>query len=356
MNSAMNTTVSLPEDEDPILQCVQLDGLVVLKIVQHCKENLPIPVTGQLVGLDVDSALEVTNCFPIPIKVSSEGDDEKEEGIIGKEYQIEMLRCLREVNIDHNTVGWYSSTIMGEFINQETIQTQFNYQDIVKKSVMLFYDQLKTSQGTLSLKAFRLTQTFMELYRTQNFSKEGIVKNGFLFREIFEEIPIRLSNTKLIDAFLVNLEDSSNRFLPNSTVSETRFSPILPISAGRFEQLSLSNNPFLEKHLEFFSDCLDDLLEQQGKFQNYQKSVQKQQTLLNAWLAKTKLENAQRKAAGLELLPEEIPPTFKLPPEPSRLESLLISNQIGSYCEQVKQYAVSVSAKLWLAKGFQREQ
>jgi hypothetical protein len=26
----------------------------------------------------------------------------------GANYQLEMMRCLREVNVDNNTVGWYS--------------------------------------------------------------------------------------------------------------------------------------------------------------------------------------------------------------------------------------------------------
>lgn len=39
----------------------------VLKIIKHCKEFSPSLVTGQLLGLDVGSVLEVTNCFPFPV-------------------------------------------------------------------------------------------------------------------------------------------------------------------------------------------------------------------------------------------------------------------------------------------------
>uniref|UniRef100_A0A7I4CP47 eIF3h C-terminal domain-containing protein n=1 Tax=Physcomitrium patens TaxID=3218 RepID=A0A7I4CP47_PHYPA len=48
-------------------------------------------------------------------------------------------------------------------------------------------------------------------------------------------------------------------------------------------------------------------------------------------------ENAARRAAGEEPLPEEEPnnPIFKTRPEPSRLDSYLISNQIWNYCSQV---------------------
>ena len=40
---------------------VQLDGLVLLKIVKHCKENFPEYVAGALLGLDVDDTLQVTH-------------------------------------------------------------------------------------------------------------------------------------------------------------------------------------------------------------------------------------------------------------------------------------------------------
>lgn len=39
----------------------------ILKIIKHCKEFMPALVTGQLLGLDVGSVLEVTNCFPFPV-------------------------------------------------------------------------------------------------------------------------------------------------------------------------------------------------------------------------------------------------------------------------------------------------
>lgn len=38
----------------------------LLKIIQHCRENYPAPASGQLLGLDMDENLEVTNCFPFP--------------------------------------------------------------------------------------------------------------------------------------------------------------------------------------------------------------------------------------------------------------------------------------------------
>lgn len=104
-----------------------------MKIIKHCKEFSPALVTGQLLGLDVGSVLEVTNCFPFPvcnyfsygylfnfyvcykncqmflyylrIMLQIREEDEEVEAE-GANYQLEMMRCLREVNVDNNTVGW----------------------------------------------------------------------------------------------------------------------------------------------------------------------------------------------------------------------------------------------------------
>ena len=50
-----------------------------------------------------------------------------------------------------------------------------------------------------------------------------------------------------------------------------------------------------------------------------------------------------RKAAGEEPLPEEDPtnPIFKPLPEPSRLDSYLITNQIANYCNQINGYSAA---------------
>jgi translation initiation factor 3 subunit H len=87
---------------------------------------------------------------------------------------LEMMARLREVGVDSNTVGWYTSTYLGSFLNDSLVETQYNYQAAIKKCVVLVFDPVKTSQGLLSLRAYRLTQAFMNLYanKPQNFTKE----------------------------------------------------------------------------------------------------------------------------------------------------------------------------------------
>jgi len=328
------------EDEDPTLNVVQLDGLVVLKIIKHCKENLPELVTGQLLGLDVGNTLEVTNCFPYPSKSADEDEESPDSTMGGAEYQIEMMRCLREVNVDNNTVGWYSSTYMGSFINEGSIETQYNYQDkINKKCVMIVYDPLKAAQGILSLKAYRLTVAFMELYKSQSFTKDSLSKGNVSYDDIFEEIPVKIHNSSLITAFLTELEEQGTM-------------------ESDFDRLDLSTNPFMERNLEFLIECLDDLGVEQNKFQYHQRAVQRQQAQQSAWLQKRRQDNAALKLKGDEPLPETDPsnPIFKPPQEPSRLESLLITNQINNYCKQINHFAGNSFTKIFLVGELHKDQ
>ena len=113
---------------------------MVLKIIKHCQEALPSFVTGQLLGLDIGRTLEVTNCFPFPNKnddaAAPAGGAEEDGDEDGAEYQMHMMQCLREVNVDNNTVGWYQSTYFSSFIDDSCIDTQFNYQVSVRVRVM----------------------------------------------------------------------------------------------------------------------------------------------------------------------------------------------------------------------------
>nr|GEU95031.1 eukaryotic translation initiation factor 3 subunit H [Tanacetum cinerariifolium] len=238
----------------PPLRVVQIEGLVILKIIKHCTEFSPALVTGQLLGLDVGSVLEVTNCFPFPIR---EEDEEIEAE--GANYQLEMMRCLREVNVDNNTVG------------------------------------------------------------CNEFTGEKLREKNLSWVDIFEEIPIKVSNSALVSAFMTELEADS------------------PVTQSDYDRLQLSTNPFMERNMEFLIECMDDLSIEQQKFQFYYRNLSRQQAQQQTWLQKRRSENMSRKAAGEEPLPEEDPsnPIFKPLPEPSRLDSFLITNQVSNYCSQI---------------------
>jgi len=192
------------------LNIVEIDDLVIMKIIKHGSENILDLPTGLLLGLDIGSTLQVTNCFPF---LSHKDEEINEES--ATYYQIEMMRCLREINVDNNSVGWYTCTNISSLYNKDTIETQYNYQESLKKAVIIVYDPLKTSQGIFSLKAFQLTPSFMELYKMKNFTKENLTKENFNYNNIFQEIPIKIHNSLLTTALLTELEEN-NTILENN--------------------------------------------------------------------------------------------------------------------------------------------
>ena len=106
-----------------------------MKIVKHCTESFPALVSGQVLGLDVNGVLEVTNCFSYP------QDKEEDDSKAGQKYQVQMMKNLREVNVDNNSVGWYQSAYYGSFLSMSMLQSQYHYQLNIPKSVAIVFGE-----------------------------------------------------------------------------------------------------------------------------------------------------------------------------------------------------------------------
>jgi len=250
-----------------------------------------------------------------------------------------MMKNLRDVNVDSNTVGWYQSTFLGSFVNIGTIESQFNYQANLRKCVVVVYDPAKTVQGSLSLQAFRLTDQFIKLFPNQEFSPD-VSLGSMTYLDIFEEIPIRIHNSSLINALLFELD--SRDIIPKPEHS----------------RLELTNTRLLEKNLEFLIEESDDLIAEQHKLQYHQRAVQRQQQQQAKWIQQRKQENLSRRRKGEDELPEkgdENDPLWKPIAPPSQLDSLLITNQIQFYCDQTNQLIGASLDKHILLSGLHKK-
>jgi translation initiation factor 3 subunit H len=74
--------------------------------------------------------------------------------------------------IHTSKIGWYQSTFLGVHVKQFLIDVQYAYQQETPESVVITYDPLVASHGSVGLKAFRLSDTFMKLRKDNTFSKE----------------------------------------------------------------------------------------------------------------------------------------------------------------------------------------
>ncbi|KAK2815238.1 hypothetical protein Q7C36_023504 [Tachysurus vachellii] len=310
---------------------VQIDGLVVLKIIKHYQEEGrgSEVVQGVLLGLVVDDRLEITNCFPFPQHTEDDADFDEVQ------YQMEMMRSLRHVNIDHLHVGWYQSTDYGSFVSRALLDSQFSYQHAIEESVVLIYDPIKTAQGSLSLKAYRLTPKLMEICKEKDFSPEGLKKANVSYEHMFEEVPISIKNSHLMNVLMWDLEDKSTL-------------------ADKHELLSLSSSNHLEKSLQLLMDRIDDTNQEINKYNTYSRNLSKQQQQKHQYLQRRQQENAQRQSRGEPPLPEEdISKMFKPPPPPPRMDTLLIAGQINNYCQNVKEFTSQNLGKLFMAEALQ---
>eukprot|EP00918_Siedleckia_nematoides_P078473 GHVU01171707.1.p1 GENE.GHVU01171707.1~~GHVU01171707.1.p1 ORF type:complete len:339 (+),score=43.52 GHVU01171707.1:25-1017(+) len=310
---------------------VQIDGLVILKIIKHCQgegSGGTDLVQGVLLGLVEGDRLEVTNCFPFPRHTEEDEFDEVS-------YQMGMMRNLRHVNVDHLHVGWYQSTVFGSFVNKALLDSQFNYQHSIEESIVIIYDPLRTLQGQLALRALRLTPKMMNLYNAGDFSPESLKTNDISFEKMFEEIPIKIKNSHLINTLLCELEETA------------------PIE-GKYSFLDLATSTVLEKNMQMLMDCVDDLSQESNKFFNYQRQVGKQTQLKNQHLQKRQQENAARQVRGEAALPEEdINKLFRPLQPPPRLDALLLAGQINNYADQVGSFAQQSFGKLFMADSLQ---
>ena len=271
----------------------------MMKIVKHCHESLPTMVQGALLGLAVGGdVLEVTHAFPNPS--SGKNDDE-----IDEEYQFEMMRMLREVNVDNNCIGWYQSNYLGVNSKAAVLETQFSYQtEVSPNSVVILYDPLQTANGNFCLKAFRLSDECLKMKKKKSGTNDFIQPSN-----IFEELPIKCTNPSLATAML---QDWS----PKSDIA--------------LDRLDMSTQPYLEKHLQSLCGWVDELAAEQQKFQYYTRHLAR--------------GNNKSKAG------------WATPEAPRRMESLLLTNQIENYCEQMDKYVGGGLGKLFLAGGLHKEE
>lgn len=170
----------------------------MFKIIEHNEGSKDSVVTGQLVGLDLSddpssNSLHVANCFPnLPAHDSS-------AGMSNQAYEAGMLRNFRSSAIDHGIVGWYVASSHSMFtLSTSTIETQLMYQKSIPNSFVLVYDSLQTQLGTLGIRAFRLTPSFLKHMKEKKPLSTASGRLIFDSEDMLEEVPISITVSKLL--------------------------------------------------------------------------------------------------------------------------------------------------------------
>lgn len=358
--AAMDTPTTTPPTTSTVpVNEVTLDAAVVLRIVAHCRLLHPSSATGQLLGVDVESSLQVASCFPFTPKAGRLADDDAGAAVAAalpsgsddaaSDAHVAMLKALQRLALHANVAGFYQSFPLGDFFNYAFIDNLYNYQKAFPWAVAIVYDPTKTAMGNLGLRALRLTDRFMSIYASdKKFNWSTVEALNFAPSHIFQYIPVHIKTSHLLSSFLAQLEadlvypvaDSFSAALldtPASTFSNTQLQPTYSLDPN-LDTLDLPDESFLEKQLEYISDCIEDYETELRRYNGWQKLLQR--------------ETQRLKYRGADI--ENHPQIQKiLSNEPSKLESLLIMNQIQSYAEEVERFAGPALTKMYLVKGVQ---
>ncbi|KAG9478629.1 hypothetical protein GDO78_012338 [Eleutherodactylus coqui] len=233
------------------------------------------------------------------------------------QYQMEMMRSLRHVNIDHLHVGWYQSTYYGTFVSRALLDSQFSYQHAIEESVVLIYEKILMNAINLA----RCPQI--------------ISKASIAYEHMFEEVPIVIKDSHLINVLIWELDKKA------------------PV-AEKHELLSLSSSNHLEKSLQLLMDRVDEMSQDIVKYNTYLRNASKQQQQKHQYIQRRQQENIQRQSRGEPSLPEEdVSKLFKPPVPPPRMDSLLISGQINTYIQNIKEFTSQNLGKLFMAEALQ---
>ena len=138
---------------------------------------------------------------------------------------------------------------------------------------------------------------------------------------------------------------SSSSLAPVSSSTSTAALP------PTFSTLDL-NSSAISRNLTQVLESLDDYKTEEGNLAYLQRQIMREKSRAESHIQKRREENALRSSQGLPPLPEDdITRMFKIPPEPSRLESLLLLGQIDAYSKSLAEGTSAGLVKMYAANA-----
>lgn len=175
-----------------------------------------------------------------------------------------------------------------------------------------------------------------------------MISHRLTFANILEEVPLKIRTNALLGSFLGVLSQTSPVRSADTHPSEaTTTAAIAPSYAAL--KLGAAN---VNRNLELISEVLDGYKTEEGNLAYLHRQIAREKTRAEAHAAKRKEENAQRVAAGVAPLPEEdLSRLFKIPAEPSRLESMLLLGRLDAYGKSLEEMSSTSLVKMYAAKA-----
>lgn len=248
-----------------------------------------------------------------------------------------ILKLMEEIRQDNFIVGWYLSSINGNYLNFDTIDKQFQLQTKFSNCVCIVYDPTFSENGRLVIRAFRLTDKFMSFYKSQAplgpLGPTSIGKFSINAHNVFEEKKIQLHCTHLTHSFLFEIQ--KNKSLQCD-----------------FDRLHHNHSQSLLNNLKQLSNQIEMYTNETTGFRMFYNKCTKVKYARENFAAQIDRENRKLKSRGLRT--RQMPDLEKLypsPPEQSRLESVILNCQMKQTAKEVELSTTQGLAKLWITQG-----
>jgi translation initiation factor 3 subunit H len=259
-----------------------------------------------------------------------------------------MLRSLKEVQADDSVVGFYQASTLGAFLNQALVDTQAIHQDKLRHGgVVIVHDLSSTARGNASFRAYRLTATFLAAYKQSNFNTTSLINHPLTFSTILEEVPVKIRTNPLLSSFFETMTQARPSAISDAPPDRAREAAIEP----SFATLELGTAG-LTRNLEQIAEAMDNYRTEEGNLAYLTRQIAREKARAESYVAKRREENVGRVGQGLAPLPEEdVGRLFKIPAEPSRLESMVLLGQMDGFGRNLGKTASTGLVKMYAAKA-----
>ena len=177
---------------------------------------------------------------------------------------------------------------------------------------------------------------------------DSLRSHRLTFSSILIELPLKVRTSPLLSAFLGTLMESTPSVADASVSQPAASNAALPPSFGNLDLGGAS----LARNLEQLIDAVDASRTEEGNLGFLSRQIGRERAKADAYVAKRKEESAARVAQGLAPLPEEdVNRMFRIPPEPSRLEGMLLLGQVDAHAKALEGAAAMGLVKMYAARA-----
>lgn len=238
---------------------------------------------------------------------------------------------LSAMGRDDLRVGWYQTGSITSLPVDALLEDQCKWQEDMEEAVLLLYDPAFSAHGALAVKAYRVARPYGELHSKVNFSVEAVRASGVTATGILTEIPVTIHCSVMLQALLLDMEESTLR-------------------DERYYRVDMNGRSLLGKSIHALEANVESLEREQRDLFGYQRQMMRIQHFVQAMRAK----NDALIASGAPPLPEEDMRPDNVPAPIQRQSAMYTMLQIDLHARQIGNYAAQALGKLYMVDRLQK--